>query len=546
MQRNIDQNPQRPVVPVRTVNPAAPVGAQRPVAPATVSTGAVPRNLPKVKVRPYTPPKPQGGFEVGPPKWITEEAAAAYDAILPRTEKDYYYAWIPMPMFNSQNQVEFGETRFPGDETEFNEWAYCTSLVVFAGTNRKITFCPYTGPPNVGDSDEFISSPYVQLLTHIKAMHKEKPFAKASDPGATSWWHLVEFDSRAKRGNLLPNTRRFYLMLSIMLQSVTSSYNRDSKQTLFTTEDHYNPAYLGKGLGDDGTKLTIMAVSNQVFEDLAGDMNAQTADGNFNFPNACDPERLAVFYAWNHKTSATVPVPGKTNSKELAGMTGAVSGVYYGPRMREIGRQFKLPRRYVTAAGGPSDAYFERVPLHIGDCINYMDAFTQVKELAVAYADARSLFELAYRGTQFEEMIEEPEVQNIFGRTQQKFVYDSTIHVNAPVSVRVQTPQQMAHTPAPPAYAPVPPAHTSVPPAHSNSVPPAYPQSPVVQVASVVEEGVPIKTTRPVEVPAPNMVIEDANGYAMDNEGFYYTDDAGELITMVDMYRKMEANDWNA
>jgi len=362
--------------------------------------------------------------------WMTEAAKMHYDPCFFRT-KEPYYAWLPMPMFWSQDPSVFCPTRWEEDEGQFDEWAYGTNLVSFAGTtNRKATFCVNTGPPGeVDTSDDFISSPYVQFVKFIRQMDKDRKFNKES-----GWWYLVNFDQKENRGDMVPRTKECFLMLSIMLRSVKYIRGQDGNKGHFESEDFFNPQYLGKGLGPSNERLSVVALTRQVWSDLTKGMNAQNDLGDWNFPDPCSPDKLAVFYAWNHRQSHGVPVPGAANDKDLAGMTGAVSGIYYAPGQKKAGGPFALPSKFVGPNGGPTEAYFDKVPVHISEVINYMDARQMIIEMAKCYADAKSLFDLAFARTQFQEILQEQEILDIFAKSQQNFIYDSTIFEGAPVT----------------------------------------------------------------------------------------------------------------
>ena len=280
-----------------------------------------PLNLPKPQIRKYVPPATQdnSNFDDRGSKWIRPEALQHYDSMVVQST-NHAFAWLPMPMFNSQDPSVFCDTRYAGDESQFDEWSYCTSMVRMAGTTRKITFCPYSDNPS--SSDTFITSPYVVLRDFIANMDKEREISRASP-----WYLLLKFDEGKGYGNYLPKARRYYLMLSVLLHSVKNMPIPDSKQYRDVATCHYNPNTLGKGLGQ-GEKLTVLAISQQIWNDITQAMNGRSPDGNWVYPNPCDPGQLAVFYAWNHKKSSC-PIPGVTAKKDISGMSGAVSGVLH-------------------------------------------------------------------------------------------------------------------------------------------------------------------------------------------------------------------------
>ena len=504
------------------------------------STAAPARsNRPVPQIRPYVPKAPQG--ELDSVMWLTDEAKMAYDANLPRAGQDYY-AWIPMPMFDSQLAQEgtykFCPARFPGNEGLFNEWAYYTSLVVLAGTARKTTFCPLTGPGDSSNSREFISSPYIQFQRFVYGLHKERPFARATEPGAVNWCELVDYTRDSSGNNHFPKISKakdYYLMLSIMLREVKTTYNREQEKRNFETREYFNPEYLGKGLGPDNEKLTVVAVSRQIWRDLTAGLNARNKNGEIEYPNPCDPNDLAVFYAWEHKKSLP-PIPDRVVTTQIDGHSGGVSGVYFRPNKVTAGKQFALPQKYVEADGAPSDAYFEKVPIHIGETIRYMSASEQLREMARAFADAKSLLDISFAGTQFAEQLEDPAIAGIFAQTQQRYIYDSSVHAGAPTSVPVTMP---AAAPLPPAVAPetVPAAVPAVPAptARRKATPP-----PPVEEDADEEVGF-------VPLPLESEIWEDDQGWAMnENDVPFLHPVTGEQIKAADIWRKIEQQNWDA
>jgi hypothetical protein len=424
----------------------------------------------------------------------------------------------------------FCPTRYAEEEKLFGEWAYRTSIVNWAGTARKSTFCPLTGPADSTEDSEFVSSPYTQLRQALNNMHRDRPFAKR-EPG-TSWWHLIKFDRDTFIGEDIPRAKTCYLMLGILLREARWTRNRETRTSADKVTEFFNPEYLGKGLGPDDAKLTVMAVTQQGWIDIASGLNANDGDGEPVYPDPCNPDKLAVFYLWNH-VKAAAAVPTVVKNKDISGVTGAVAGVYYRPNHVIAGKKFALPRKYVNADGTPTDAYFEKVPIHIGDTIQYMSAEEQVKHLAKLYADARDVLRIAFNGTEFSDYLESEEAERYFARTPQKYVYDSSVHEGAPVSVSVKKPAAMAAQ-----------QEEDEPEAEEEEAPFKAPPKPAKPTAAAAAK-------EPVATPLPTAdevyMDNDGSGYAVDadNDEILHPE-TGERILAQDLLRKIEMQNWNA
>jgi len=469
-------------------------------------------------------------------------------------------------MFYSQNPEVFGPARYEISEDQFDEWAYATPMVSRVGTDfrRQITFCPVGGPPEGGR--EF-HGPYATLVQFITQMNKDRKFSEESP-----WFQLIKYSPALKGGNFLPPIKTYYLMTSLLLLSAKEEYNRDTRNRSEIQETFIGPNGLGKGL-EPGGKLAVMMVTTQVWNDLTRAMNLRGRDGNFVYQNPCDPAQMAVFYAWNHR-KAKCPVPGVTSTTDIDGMSGTVAGQLFAPNGQVLAPGVGVPQSWVTPQGGPSDEYFTKVPLHVAEVINYMDDFTMIKELAAAFCDAKVIFELAYKGTDYEQYLDEPDVKSLFGGTAQKFVYDSSIFEGAPVSRQApQMPAQQVQMPqmppspyqqgqAPTQYAPRPAGPQGIsprPPAqvHHQYVPPNPPQHlvhPTVPIPQAPYQMPAINTPgtgisppynpqtdafprgvnepaldeqAPWELPSMNEIYMGDNGIAVDVNGQPYLDENG-------------------
>jgi hypothetical protein len=286
-------------------------------------------------------------------------------------------------------------------------------------------------------------------------------------------------------------------------------------------------------------------LTQQLWNDLTKTMNSRGPDGNWFYPNPCNPAQLTVFYTWKFKGKSTAccPVPGVTINDQMAGMRGAVAGVFYGANQQEITRNISLPAHLLNSDGTPSQAYFEKVPLHIGETINYMTDEQMIKELAGAYANAKCLFEMAFKRTQWEDYLRQPDIARIFDTTPQSYIYDSSIYEGAPVTssgasyqqaqthqppsqhVYHQQPQQSyppaAQTYPQPAQQPYPPPQQTYPPPGSNQYAPAghtSPASPFPDINQAKAAG------------ASDGVYQNENGYATDLQGNVYVDEFGQPL----------------
>ena len=524
-----------------------PVSAQQPHSPLQR-----PSNMPQPKIRKYVPPASQNndGEDRGN-RWVRPEALQYYDPLIVKSDL-YAFAWLPMPMFNSQDASVFCDTRYAGDESQFDEWSYCTPFVRFAGTmKRKLTFCPYSDNPD--SSDTFVSSPYAVVRSFIDQMNHERSFSTASP-----WWRLLNFDRSKGTGSYLKPIQKYFLMLGVMLYSVKNTLNRDAKKWQDTFTNHYDPATIGKGLVP-GEKLTLLAVSSQIWNDLTKTMNNRASDGDWVYPNPCNPKQLAVFYAWNHEKSVC-PVPGVSAKKDISGMSGTVAGLLYDLNGREVAREFKLPQQFLTPNGTPSQAYYDKVPLHVGETINYMSDFQMMKELAHAFADAKAIFDLAFKRTQYEEFLKDPEITAIFGATPQTYVYDGSIYTGQPVSQQVELPyqpppmaqQHNVHTSAPATMTQAPNTHTYAPPTatlpQAPPQPEAYPVPPAPTPAPPPQSNAFPDVTTAVaaasDLPSADEVF-DNQGFAVNAEGTFYLDENGAPQQTAVFLQKIDAASWN-
>jgi len=562
----------------QTMKPAAQV-VQRPQATSV--------NVPQVKMKRYVPPAQKSvDFGARANKWMSQDAQSHYEPVIiggGGGPKSAVHAWCPLPMFSSQEPSIFGPARYDGDESQFDEWAYATPLVCRAGTDftKAITFCPY-GEVTTG-SEDFISSPYMALYNFVTSMNREKKFAQSSP-----WFGLLNFREKSAGGktggNYLPNLRRFYLMASIMLLNSKEEYNRDTRNRIPMQECFYNPQTLGKGLGPD-EKISIVAVSQQIWNDLTKAMNTRGPNGDWFYPNPVNPDQLAVFYAWKHR-GAACPVPGVKSSTDIDGMSGTVAGALYnfnGQQLGPPGQPFQLPRNLLTQQGTPSNDYYAKIPMHVGDTINYMDDHTMIKELAMAFSDAKAIFELAYARTDFEQHLNDPEIASIFGSVPQAFIYDTSIFEGEPVSVQVQQPVQVQQTPQPPQMQqqvqqqpyvlptthpgqpmqmvqhPSPPTQMVQLAQIPNATHQQQPQAPNMQAVAppqmpmqyamppVVADMVNVPPETPGRMPAStsDVYVAEDNVTAVDINGFPYLDAAGNTQDVNDFMTKVDGVTWN-
>jgi len=521
------------------------------------------------KIKRYVPPVNRDedfSFSMKANKWVSEEAKKVYDPISVKSSTGTF-AWLPVPMFDSQNPAVFGSTRYAADDNVFDEWSYCIPFVKRAGSDftRAIDFCPYDRNP--AGSEEFISSPYVTIVNCIYGMNKERAFGQHSE-----WYYLVKNTQNPYKGDYLPKVKQCYLMLGIMLYSVSQTYDKNATPKVRQQQEiHYNPHTLGKGVAL-GEKLALLAVSSQIWQDLAKTLNTRLPTGGWLYPDPLDPNQLAVFYAWPHRKTNS-PVPGVVVTTNMDGMSGTVSGQLFDQSGKVVGEHFRLPPQFLTPQGMPSQEYYSKVPLHIGETINYMDDLTMIKELAHAFPDARDMFKIAFEGTDYAGYLHEPEIAKIFATTQQKFIYDSTIFEGAPVSQPVTTPyhhhqqQQAAPPPAPahqphaaPQQQPYQPPYVGTPyQQHTVGSPPSqptgtYPTNPTVsnpshyaaprpqyvppaQPAPQPQYSGPFPNTDQAKAAASDMAAiepympemwEDAQGYAVDADGNYILDRNGQ------------------
>jgi len=524
---------------------------------------------PRTNIKKYVPrePKTNSNFQDRSTKWISPAALQVYDPLLINTVPGTF-AWIPMPMFNSQDPTRFCDTRYSGNDMQFDEWSWGTPLVRLAGTDRQraITFCPYNQQLN--GTEDFISSPYAALYNFVTSMDRERKFAEHNP-----WWHLINLrkDGTKYIGNYLPKIQQYYLMVSILLAAVKNVYNRDTKTASNIQEVYYNPATLGKGLAA-GEKLILLAVSTQIWQDLVKTMNTRTPAGDWLYPDVCDPDHLAVMYAWKHKASPQSPVPGVVSMTQIDGMSGTVSGQLYdvfaygNPQVPPVCKQFSLPPQFLTPQKGPSQAYFDKIPMHVGETINYMDDYAMIKELALAFADAKAIFDLAFKQTDFEQYLDEPDIKAIFGATPQKVIYDSSIFAGAPSHHQVTQPaysqspaqqqqyqppnqqqyQSPVHNPAVQQMinaggAAIPPGqqyqasgqHQYQPPNQQQYQPPQSNPFPDTNAARAAGAAEPITE-----------IYEDENGYAVDINGQFILDQHGRMQRAEDLAAAMDQPNW--
>ena len=234
---------------------------------------------------------------------------------------------------------------------------------------------------------------------------------------------------------------------------------------------------------------------------------------------------------------------------------------------------FKLPQQFLTPEGAPSQAYFDKVPMHVGETINYMTDFQVIKEMAHAFADAKSIFELAFKRTDYEAYLKEPEIVSIFGATPQKYIYDTSIYTGNPVGQQVNIPYQqapMARTysglpteqPSNVESAPDTYSSTSTVTQSPNSNTYEYPttaQSPSTMLPNSLYDipakpqhqqyAGPFPDARQAVAAASRLPsvddVYDNQGYAVDINGQFYLDENGVPQMYDSFIQRIEADDWN-
>jgi hypothetical protein len=181
----------------------------------------------------------------------------------------------------------------------------------------------------------------------------------------------------------------------------------------------------GKGVTGDDDKLTLLAISSQVWNDFSSKINASTATGGFAYPDPVDPENPAVWYTWTVGSAA--PYTGAIgNDKSQMGSTGCID-ITYKTQVSSKGIPIKYPNSLVDPDGSPSEYYYSKATLHLYDCVKILTEREQVMLIAAAYPNARYLFEIGWKNTDFSHYLEDPEFNRQFDNVEQLWVDENSI-----------------------------------------------------------------------------------------------------------------------
>jgi hypothetical protein len=473
--------------------PPAPSFTQAP-APATapVANGSRPKNVPQpftLQYRPQSSPD-LSSFSERECRWLTPEALKYYEPLVqPYTPTAT--AFIPWPMYYSQAPEQFCPSRFRGNESEFEEWAFQVPFVKRCGSDlqRTIALIPYSDEQ--APINDFVSSPYQALRYNLVRIQKERAFGQH-----TPWCRLtnrwISPKTHDGQGEYLPKVQLFRLIVCVMLASAESVYVKNSaekgtRQSMY--KNYYQPqtGQYGKGVKTN-ERLTCIAVSEQVWRDFSRCMNTATLNNEYAFANPVDPRRPAIFYSWAHK-KGPCPIPGQFSTTANEGSSGIVSGSYYFQQQliaptESVPPVSIPPQFYCSGEGGsevyPSSEYYAKT-LHIGQAVRRLNDLEMACELAEAFCDARAVFEVGWKGTSFEDLLNEREFQSKFENIQQTLVWSESVFEGAPVSLPVQLPEPYAQRQQQ-QYPPPPPQQYALSPTQQYELSSAQQYVPPVQV----------------------------------------------------------------
>jgi hypothetical protein len=410
--------------------------------------GSVPSNVPQAFKLNYTPKETEFvSFAEQACYWLTPQALKYYEPMV-QPYSENATALIPWPMYYSQDPERFCPSRFPGNSSEFDEWAFQVPFVKRCGTDfiRQYSFIPYSDEQ--ATINDFVSSPYQALRHALVQMHKDKAFSEHS-----IWYRLTNRWSDPKlrdgQSEYLPKVQLFRLVVGILLSGVESLYVRSGsgkgkRQTVH--KNYYDPSagMYGKGAKQD-ERLVCLAISDQVWRDLARCMNTATSNNEYAYADPVNPLQPAVLYSWAHKRGQC-PVPNQVSTTSNEGSSGIVSGGYYF-QGRLIANGVSVPPQYYCRRDDysdtvcPSSEYYAKT-LHIAQAIRRLTDHYMACLMAESCCDAKAVFEIGWRGTAFEGMLSDPEFLSKFEHKQQRFIWNAqSVYDGAPVSVPVTQPQ---------------------------------------------------------------------------------------------------------
>jgi hypothetical protein len=480
-------------------------------------------------------------------KWASQDAVTNYD-LLQQPFQEQATVFVPLPMFDAQDPGHFADIRDADEPAYFGQWQLPVHIVRRAGSSfmTAVSFCPYPTFMAEANQDQ---SPYAVLRNNLRRWMKDNQpdYVKndnAEDPNP--WlrlfnrWQDSASDNSIKSSPIFPQHDVMRLVVCVMLAATESVYDNEAKARSNEYVKYYDPknGLFGKGI-DDG-KLTLLAISGQVWADLASKLNATTSEESFAYANPVNPLKPTVWYMW--KLGSPVPFQGAIAGTSNFGSTGCVD-VKYRTRQNAAGVEVKFPQPFMTPKGTPTDYYYSKVPTHLCDCVQLQQPREQALMLAQAYPNAKRLFEIGWKNTDFTGYLDDPEFNARFAGIEQLWEPEGEMYP-ATVTLPKKTKASKAADTAdyktdddpfggdPPTATPAKPAKPSKSAASKYSAP--LPNEPDADLEEL-EELQPLEEVNDFEQALNDENVEedeieldeDADGFVM-LDGEYYLDDNGQ------------------
>ena len=332
--------------------------------------------------------------------WLTEKGRKFYEPIVPaHSENHISVAFSPWPMYNVSDPDNFVSARY--GEYDFEDWARQVPFIPKCGTVQASTasFIPYSSPDISYAS--FNSSPYGTMREVLRKMHKERPFQG-------NWLSLF---TGSKKGGAerMANVKIYRFVVGVVFEQAVSVKEKGSDKWSDKSFEYVNPQ---TGLFGRGSvlqeRLCCIAIPPQTWSDIVTRLNTRTADGGYAYPNPVDPRQLSVMYIFNSDLNDPV-----TNAKatQAVGYAGSVAYQYVAKGRTVLDRVALPQEMWMTNDEGipaPTDEYFGKV-IHWKEALRHLDDREQALLLAGAYANAKCLFEIGWKGTQFEDFLRDEE-----------------------------------------------------------------------------------------------------------------------------------------
>jgi hypothetical protein len=214
------------------------------------------------------------------------------------------------------------------------------------------------------------------------------------------------------------------LVLCVLVEGTERIYDKELKKAIYEHRKYYDSEHqeYGRGMTTDSDKLTLLAISSQVWGDFSGRINSPTDMGEFAYQNPVDLTKPAVWYMW--KIGKPAPYTGAIGSSANFGSTGCVDRMYK-TRTNAAGVPVRFPESLVSAKGTPTDYYYSKAGLHLYDCVRILEEREQALLVAEAYPNGKYLFQIGWKNTDFEHYLEEEDFLKIFANVEQLWVDDS-------------------------------------------------------------------------------------------------------------------------